>query len=55
MAEKKSSNKKPGDPKCRGCSGLLEGKEVIKVGRSKWHKNCAAEKGKKIPKEYKDK
>ncbi|MDQ7822987.1 MAG: hypothetical protein RDV48_09360 [Candidatus Eremiobacteraeota bacterium] len=48
----KGSAKKPGEPKCRGCGGLLEGKEVVKVGGNKWHKECAEQKGKKIPKEY---
>lgn len=48
----KGSNKKPGPPKCRGCGGLLEGKETVKISKNKWHKECALKKGKKIPKEY---
>jgi len=48
----KGSAKKPGEPKCRGCGGLLEGKTVVKVGGRKWHLECAKEKGKNIPKEY---
>jgi len=50
---KGGSSKKPGEPKCRGCGGLLEGKDVVKVGGNKWHKECAEQKGKKIPIEYK--
>ncbi|MBI2265331.1 MAG: hypothetical protein HYU64_09200 [Armatimonadetes bacterium] len=41
MAEKKGSVKKPGPPKCRFCGGLLEGQEAIRLGGSKWHKECA--------------
>lgn len=53
MAEpKKSSGKKPGPPKCRGCGGVLEEKAVVKIGSNKWHSECAKQKGKKIPKEY---
>ncbi len=48
----KGSAKKPGEPKCKGCGGLLEGKTVVKVGGNKWHKECAENKGKKIPREY---
>lgn len=48
----RGSAKKPGEPKCRGCSGLLEGKEVVRIGSSKWHQECAKKAGKMIPKEY---
>jgi hypothetical protein len=50
----KGSAKKPGEPKCRGCGGLLEGKTVVKIGGRKWHKECAVEKKKKLPTEYQD-
>ncbi|MCL5037637.1 MAG: hypothetical protein M1269_11065 [Chloroflexi bacterium] len=50
MAREKG--KKPGDPKCRGCGGIMEGREAVKVGGKKWHKECAVKAGKKIPKEY---
>lgn len=46
----KGSAKKPGDPKCRGCSGALEGRDVVRVGGSNWHRECAEQKGKKVPK-----
>ena len=45
----KSSTKKPGDPKCRGCHGLLENSEAIRIGGAKWHYECAVKAGKKIP------
>lgn len=48
----KSSVKKPGDPKCRGCHGLLENSEAIRIGGAKWHYECAVKAGKKIPAEY---
>ncbi|MFH0801435.1 MAG: hypothetical protein V2A78_03490 [bacterium] len=48
----KGSAKKPGEPKCRGCGGLLEGKDNVKIGGSKWHKECAEKKGKMIPREF---
>lgn len=46
MARGKS--KKPGEPKCRGCGGLLEGQETVKISGKKWHKECAEKQGKKI-------
>lgn len=54
MAEdsKKTSNKKPGPPKCRACGGLTEEKETVLIGGNKWHRRCAEQKNKKIPKEY---
>ena len=51
----KSSNKKPGEPKCRSCHGSLEGKDVVRIGGSKWHRECAEKSGKKIPAEYQPK
>jgi len=48
----KGSAKKPGEPKCRGCSGPLEGKNIVLIGGNKWHRECAEKSGKKIPKEY---
>ena len=47
--------KKIGDPKCRGCGGLLEGKAVAKIDGKKWHVECAVKAGKHIPKEYRQK
>lgn len=53
MAEpKKSSTKKSGPAKCRKCGGLLEGREVIRIGGKKWHRQCAEEHKKFIPREY---
>jgi hypothetical protein len=49
----KASSKKPGPPKCKKCHGLLEGKDVARIGGHKWHKECAETAGKKIPAEYK--
>ena len=50
----KGSSKKPGDPKCRGCGGLLEGRPAVRIGGGNWHQECA-EKGKKfIPREYRE-
>lgn len=48
----KSSNKKPGEPKCRACHGSLEGKDVVRVGGANWHRECAVKAGKKIAAEY---
>jgi hypothetical protein len=48
----RGKSKKPGDPKCRGCSGLLEGRSVVRIGGNNWHYECAVKAGKKIPKEY---
>ncbi|MCE1246161.1 MAG: hypothetical protein LWY06_05920 [Firmicutes bacterium] len=45
--------KKIGDPKCRACNGLLEGRAVVKIGGRKWHLDCAVKAGKHIPTEYK--
>lgn len=50
----KGSAKKPGDPKCRGCSGILEGRSVVRIGGVKWHRECAEKQGKKIPREYRE-
>jgi len=51
----KGSQKKSGEPKCRECGGALEGKVVVKIGGSRWHKECAEKKGKFIPIEYREK
>jgi len=48
----RGSAKKPGEPKCRGCGGLLEGRAVIRVGGKNWHRECAEKAGKKIPIEH---
>ncbi|MHB2018656.1 MAG: LIM domain-containing protein [Candidatus Xenobia bacterium] len=48
----KGSAKKPGEPKCRGCGGALEGKPMVKIGGAKWHRECAEKAGKKIPREF---
>ena len=52
MAKKKASAKKPGPPKCRYCGGLIEGKNYVKIGGKKWHRECAVKAGKFIPREY---
>ena len=51
----KGSAKKPGPAKCRGCGGLMEGKESAVINGKKWHKECIEKKGKKIQKEYRAK
>ncbi len=51
----KGSAKKPGEPKCKGCYGMLEGRDVVRIGGARWHKECAEKSGKKIPAEYKAK
>lgn len=38
--------------KCRHCRGSLEGNSYVKIGGTKWHKECAQKAGKKIPAEY---
>jgi len=48
----KGSTKKPGPAKCRGCGGILDEKEMIRIGGNKWHRRCAEQKKKKIPIEY---
>lgn len=50
----KGSSKKPGDPKCRDCGGMLEGRATVVVGGYKWHQECAEKKGKFIPREYRE-
>jgi hypothetical protein len=50
----KGSAKKPGDPKCRACSGLLEGRPTAIIGGGKWHVECAEKQGKFIPVEYRE-
>lgn len=50
----KGSSKKPGDPKCRDCGGLLEGRPTVRVGGFKWHQECAEKKNKFISREYRD-
>lgn len=50
----KGSSKKPGDPKCRECGGLLEGRPWVRVGGHKWHQECAEKKSKFIPREYRE-
>lgn len=50
----KGSSKKPSDPKCRGCSGLLEGRQLVQIGGSRWHVECAEKSGKHIPREARE-
>ena len=38
--------------KCKKCRGTIEGSSYVKIAKSKWHKDCAKEAGKKIPIEY---
>lgn len=49
---KKGSAKKPGPPKCRGCGTLVDPKDAILIGGNKWHRRCADQKKKHIPREY---
>lgn len=48
----KGKSKQISDPKCRGCAGLLEGGDIVKISGKKWHRECAVKAGKHIPKEY---
>ena len=48
----RGKSKKIGDPKCRACAGLLEGKQTVRIGGQIWHMECAQKAGKHIPKEY---
>ncbi len=48
----RGKEKKPSDPKCRGCGGLLEGRQTVRIAGNKWHVECAQKAGKKIPREY---
>jgi hypothetical protein len=50
----KGSSKKPGDPKCRDCGGLLEGRPTVRIGGYKWHQECAEKKEKFISREYRE-
>ena len=50
----KGSSKKPSDPKCRGCGGLLEGRQTAQIGGSRWHTECAEKSGKHIPREARE-
>lgn len=50
----KGSSKKPGDPKCRTCGGLLEGRPTVRVGGYKWHQECAEKANKYIAREYRE-
>ena len=48
----KGSAKKPGDKKCRGSAGPIEGRDWVRIGGSKWLREVAEQKGKFIPLEY---
>ena len=48
----RSSAKKPGPSKCRGSSALIEGRDWVRVGGSKWLREVAEQKGKFIPIEH---
>lgn len=50
----RGTQKKPGEPKCKACGGLLEGKPMVRIGGYGWHKECAEKKGKFIPREYRE-
>lgn len=52
LEDKKGSNKKPGPAKCRGCGSLVDLKEAIRIGSNKWHRRCAEQRKKHIPREY---
>ena len=48
----KGSAKKPGDKKCRGSAGPIEGRDWVRIGGSKWLREVAEQKGKFIPLEF---
>ena len=48
----RSSAKKPGPSKCRGSSALIEGRDWIRIGGSKWLREVAEQKGKFVPIEH---
>ena len=48
----KGSAKKPGEKKCRGSSGLIEGRDWVRIGGAKWLREVAEQKGKFIPLEF---
>ncbi len=50
----RSSPKKPKAPKCRGSQGSIEGRDVVKIGGSKWLREAAVKAGKHIPIEYRE-
>lgn len=52
IEKEKGSNKKPGPAKCRGCGSILGENEAIVIAGNKWHRGCAEQKKKHIPKEY---
>jgi len=52
IEKEKGSNKKPGPAKCRGCGSIVDLNENLIIGGNKWHRACAEEKKKYIPKEY---
>jgi len=52
IEKEKGSSKKPGPPKCRGCGSIVDEKESLIIGGNKWHRACAEQKKKHIPKEY---
>ena len=47
----KGSAKKPGEKKCRGSAGLIEGRDWVRIGGAKWLREVAEQKGKFIPHE----
>ena len=48
----RSSVKKPGPSKCRGSAALIESRDWVRIGGSKWLREVAEQKGKFIPLEY---
>lgn len=50
----RSSPKKPKAPKCRGSQASVEGRDVVKIGGSKWLREAAVKAGKFIPIEYRE-
>jgi|GEM_PF-968585 len=54
MAEIKGTFPKPiqGEKKCKKCRGIIEGNQYVKIAGKLWHKDCAIQSGKSIPREY---
>lgn len=50
----KGSNKVPGESKCRGSQGVLEGRDWVRIGGNKWLREVAEKQGKYIPLEYRE-
>ncbi|MCR5660650.1 MAG: hypothetical protein K6G50_00790 [bacterium] len=49
-----SSPKRPKPAKCRKTGALLEGRDWLRIGGSKWLREAAEKEGKYIPLEYRE-